>query len=153
MSLENIRLRTDKHWKADVEAEVRDWHLRNVNDNRLSHQMFRLEVFTAFLMNTVVFWHMTPCSLLICHQRAGEACYPHCQNPSITIETEAARLSSVLITNDQSTRGHIPGDCTLRSNRCQSKHNWDTSDTEVSSHVNAMSALPRLKCQIMFRIL
>jgi hypothetical protein len=96
------------------------------------------EVFTAVVMKSIIFWDVTPCSLLSCNRRIGGTYRLHLQGRrnnfsknqqasrwqacflvlaeiiSSTLEMEAICSSETSVESQQTTRRHIPEYDTLR---------------------------------------
>jgi hypothetical protein len=63
------------------------------------------EVFTAVVMKSIIFWDMTPCSLLSFIRRFG---WTYCLNMEEICSSERS------VETQQTTRRHIPEDDTLQ---------------------------------------
>jgi hypothetical protein len=84
------------------------------------------EVSTAVVMKSIIFWDMTPRSLLSCNRRFGGTYRLHLQGLrncllvfveliSSTLKTEAMWSSHTSVATQQNTRRHIPEDDTLQA--------------------------------------
>jgi hypothetical protein len=79
------------------------------------------EIFTAVVMKSIIFWDMTPCSLLSCNRRFGGTYRLHsacllvlAEIISSTLKMEAIPSSETSVVTQQTTRRHIPEDDTLQ---------------------------------------
>jgi hypothetical protein len=69
------------------------------------------EVFTAVVMKSIIFWDMTPCSLLSCFSPACLLVLS--EIISSTLKMEAICSSETSVGTQQTTRRYIPEDDTL----------------------------------------
>ena len=108
--------------KSMLKLRFENWQLRNVNDNRTLHQTFhsgcgwRLyslpdEYYSLLTYDPVFNTHLLP----TCRRNL----LPTLPGFFDRHENGNSKALQKSITNDQSTRGHIPEDCTLRSIRYQ----------------------------------
>jgi hypothetical protein len=92
----------------------------------------RFEVFTAMVMKSIIFWDVTPYSLLRCNRRFGGTYHLHpegrrnnlfCLSPAYllviagiipsNLKMEAICSSETSVATQQTTRHHIPEDDTF----------------------------------------
>jgi hypothetical protein len=89
----------------------------------------------SFHLKIIIFWDVTPCSLLSCKRRFGGTYRLHLQGRrnnfsrnqqvsrwkiiSSTLKMEAICSSETSVTNQETTRRHIPEDDTLPNHRCE----------------------------------
>jgi hypothetical protein len=67
------------------------------------------------LMKNIIFWDVTPCSLLRCHL----VTWWFLLKCSSTLKMEAICSSETSVASQQTTRSHIPEDDTLHNHRCE----------------------------------
>jgi hypothetical protein len=74
-----------------------------------------------YSLKSIIFWDMTPCSLLSCNRRF---CLPPAcllvlaEIISSTLEMEAICSSETSVATQRTTRRHVPEDDTLHNHRC-----------------------------------
>jgi hypothetical protein len=73
------------------------------------------EVFTAVVMKSIIFWDMTPCSLLSVNRRFGGTYRLHLQGRRNKFGKKPAskQVASLSVDTQWTTRRHIPEDDTL----------------------------------------
>jgi hypothetical protein len=79
------------------------------------------EVFTAVVMKSIIFWDVTPCSLLSYNRRfGGTPAYllVLAEIISSTLKMEAICSSETSVATQQTTWRHIPEDDTLQNRKC-----------------------------------
>jgi hypothetical protein len=101
---------------------------------------------TAIEMNipyikSIIFWDVTPCSLLSCNRRFGRT---YRLSPayllvlaeiiSSALKMEAISSSETSVATQQTTRRHIPEDDTLHNHRCEN----------LKSYIPYISYVPRV---------
>jgi hypothetical protein len=72
----------------------------------------RFEVSTAVVMKSIIFWDVTPCSLLGCHLLTS---WSLPKLFSSTLKIEAICFSETSAVTQQTTRRHIPEDDTIQT--------------------------------------
>jgi hypothetical protein len=90
------------------------------------------EVFIAVVIKSIIFWDVTPRSVLSCSRRSGGTLRLHLQGRrnnlartskqaggKQTLKMEAICSSETLVNTQRTTRHYIPEDCTLHNHRCE----------------------------------